>query len=150
MQIFKVSDMNFKTNLTNKVLSDLDEYLDLTIKQNVINNLSKSIYFTAQSEYGFNGFISLLDEGEILKIDFIGVFKTFTRQKTGKTLINAAIDFARGNKKKALVVTIKDDLSGDINYLKTRRFFTKMGFVKLATINSNEFFNPALVMGYIL
>ncbi len=150
MQVFKVSDINFKTNLTNKILLDLPEYVDQTIKENVINNLSKSIYFTAQSEYGFNGFISLIDEGEILKIDFIGVFKTFARQKTGKTLVNAALDFARGNKKKAVVITIKDDTSGDVNYLKTRRFFTKMGFVKLATINSNEYFNPALVMGYIL
>ncbi len=150
MQVFKVSDKNFKTNLTNKILTDLSEYTDPDLKNKVIKNLDNSIYFTAQSEYGFGGFISLLDEDSILRIDFIGVFKAFTRQKIGKTLINATIDYARANKKKMIVISIKDDNSGDINYLKTRRFFTKMGFVRIASINSTEFFNPTLVMGYIL
>lgn len=150
MQVFKVSDKTFKNNLANKVLDDLFDYVDKEFREKVLNNLNNDIFFTVQTEYGFSGFISLLDEGDILSINFMGIFKNFARQKSGQTLIKAAIDFAKANKKKAIIVTIKDDSSQDINYLKTRRFFTKMGFSKLAKIDSIGYFNPSLVMGYIV
>ncbi len=150
MQVFKVSDKTFKNNLATKVLDDLFDYIDKEFREKVLNNLNNDIFFTVQTEYGFSGFISLLDEGDILTINFIGIFKNFARQKSGQTLIKAAVDFAKANKKKAIIVTIKDDSSQDINYLKTRRFFTKMGFSKLAKIDSIGYFNLSLVMGYIV
>ena len=150
MKVFKVNDLSFKNNLTNKILNDLPEYLDSSTKERILSNLDKNIYFTTQTEYGFSGFASLVDNETVLNIDFIGVFKNFHRQKSGQALIKAVLDYARVNKKKAIIINIKDDSSMDQNYLKTRRFLTKMGFVKLCVIDSESFFNPTLVMAYIL
>ena len=150
MQVFKVNDNNFKKSLTSKILNELDDYYDINMKNNILSNLENSVYFTVQHNYGYQGFISLSENSNILTIDGIGVSASQVRQGCGKALIKASIDYARINKKKLLVVKIKDDSSKDINYLKTRRFFTKMGFINLTVINSNEFLNPCLVMAYIL
>lgn len=150
MQVFKVNDINFKNSLTPKILSDLNDYFDIEMKKRIISNLSKDIYFALQDNYGFQGFISLLDNDNFLEIDGIGVFKNFHRQKAGQGLIKASIDYAKINKKKGIIIKIKDDSSKDINYLKTRRFFTKMGFNNLTVINSTDYLNPCLVMIYII
>ncbi|MCR5786509.1 MAG: GNAT family N-acetyltransferase [Acholeplasmatales bacterium] len=150
MQVFKVNDIKFKESLTKKILSELDEYFDLNMKNQIMANLSKDIYFTVQHNYGYQGFISLNENSETLTIDGIGISKVVTRQGCGKALIQASIDYAKINKKKLIIVKIKDDSSKDINYLKTRRFFTKMGFINLTVVNTNDFLNPCLIMAYIL
>ncbi len=146
MQVFKVNDINFKTSLTNKILNDLNEYFDDSMKNKIINGLDKNIYFAVQDSYGFTGFVSLNDTNKLLEIEGLGVFKTFHRQKSGQALIKACIDYARINRKKGIVIKIKDDSSHDQSYLKTRRFLTKMGFINACVIDSNSFLNPCLVM----
>lgn len=150
MQVFKVNDINFKKSLTEKILNDLSEYFDSSMKNRIMNNLDKDNYFAVQDSYGFSGFVSLIENGKILEIDGLGVFKAFHRQKSGQALIKACIDFAKINKKKAISIKIKDDSSKDISYLKTRRFLTKMGFINLAVVPSTDFLNPCLIMIYII
>ena len=150
MQVFKVNDLKFKESFTVKVLNDLDLYFDSNMKENILKNLNSNAYFAVQDNYGFEGFISLINREATLEIDAIGVLKSAKRTKCGTSLIKAAIDFAKVNKKKLITINIKDDSSKDINYLKTRRFLTKMGFVNLTTINSTGFISPTLVMSYII
>jgi len=150
MQVFKVNDLNFKKSLTSKILDDLNDYFSQEMKSDILTNLEKNSYFAVKDNYGFEGFVSLNDRQESFEINGIGVLKSAFRNRCGCSLIKACIDFARINNKKLITINIKDDSSNDINYLKTRRFFTKMGFCNLTVINSNEFLNPCLVMAYIL
>lgn len=150
MQVFKVNDLKFKESLTRKILNDLSEYFDDYMKNEISSSLDSNIYFAVQDNYGFEGFISLKEKEASLEIDAIGVLKSAQRMKCGQALIKAAIDFAKINKKRIITINIKDDSSKDINYLKTRRFFTKMGFNNLTVVNTDNFINPLLVMAYII
>ena len=129
MQIFKIDDFNFKRNLTFKILNDLPEWFDNDLKNKVMKDLAESIYFTVNYNYGYSAFLSaIVVKKEVLEISGIGVFKNSQRQKCGKSLIDALKQYARMKKFEFISIQIKDDESQDANYLKTRRFFTKIGF----------------------
>jgi GNAT superfamily N-acetyltransferase len=150
MQVYKVSDLKFKTVLTTKVLNELTEYFDSSMKENILSNINNDIYFTVADSYGYQGFISLKENDDTLEIKGLGVMKNSQRQKLGQALIKASIDYAKVNNKKLISINIKDDSSKDINYLKTRRFLTKMGFKNVTILTTDTFLNPTLVMVYII
>ncbi len=129
MQIFKIDDLNFKRSLTSKIIADLPEWYDEELKSKVMNELTIGQYFAVNFNYGYAGFLSVIEiKKEVFEISGIGIFKASQRNKCGKSLIDALKQYARMTKKELISVTIKDDDSKDINYLKTRRFFSKMDF----------------------
>ncbi len=148
MQVYKVSDIKFQSILTKKVLDDLSEYYTEEKKTEILSNISKYVYFTVADSYGYQGFIALDQKEDSLEIKALGVLKASMRRKLGLALIKAAKDYAKVNNKKLVSINIKDDSSKDVNYLKTRRFLSKLGFINITVIESYE--GPILVMGYIL
>lgn len=148
MQVYKVSDIKFQGILTKKVLDDLPEYYSEEMKDEILSNISKYVYFTVADSYGYQGFIALDQKEDSLEIKALGVLKASMRRKLGSALIKAAKDYAKVNNKKLVSINIKDDSSKDVNYLKTRRFLSKLGFINITVIESYE--GPILVMGYIL
>lgn len=148
MQVYKVSDIKFQGILTKKVLDDLSEYYTEEMKEHILSNISKYVYFTVADSYGYQGFIALEQKEDSLEIKALGVLKASMRRKLGSALIKAAKDYAKVNNKKIVSINIKDDSSKDVNYLKTRRFLSKLGFVNITVIES--ILGPILVMGYIL
>ena len=129
MQIFKIDDLNFKRSLTSKIIADLPEWYDNNLRNKVINELPMSEYFAVNFNYGYSGFLSVIEiKKEVFEISGIGIFKASQRNKCGKSLIDALKQYARMKKKEMISITIKDDDSKDLNYLKTRRFFSKMEF----------------------
>lgn len=148
MQVYKVSDIKFQSILTKKVLDDLSEYYTEEKKTEILSNISKYVYFTVADSYGYQGFIALDQKEDSLEIKALGVLKASMRRKLGSALIKAAKDYAKVNNKKLVSINIKDDSSKDVNYLKTRRFLSKLGFINITVIESCE--GPILVMGYIL
>ncbi len=148
MQVYKVSDIKFQGILTKKVLDDLSEYYTEEMKEEILSSISKYVYFTVADSYGYQGFIALEQKEDSLEIKALGVLKASMRRKLGSALIKAAKDYAKVNNKKLVSINIKDDSSKDVNYLKTRRFLSKLGFINITVIESYE--GPILVMGYIL
>lgn len=148
MQVYKVSDIKFKDLLTKKVLADLEEYFPLDMQEEILTNINNYVYFTVADSYGYQGFIALQEKDNTLEIKALGVLKARQRTKLGNALIKACVDYAKINNKKLISINIKDDSSKDQNYLKTRRFLTKIGFVNITVLETE--YAPILVMGYII
>ncbi len=148
MQVYKVSDIKFKNILTDKVLKDLEEYFTLSMQEDIKTHINDYVYFTVADSYGYEGFVALEECTDTLEIKAIGVLKSRQRTKLGSALIKASVDYAKLKNKKLISINIKDDSSKDLNYLKTRRFLTKLGFSNITVINTIE--APILVMGLII
>ncbi len=148
MQVYKVSDIKFKNILTDKVLKDLEEFFTLFMQEDIKTHINDYVYFTVADSYGYEGFVALEERADTLEIKAIGVLKSRQRTKLGSALIKASVDYAKLKNKKLISINIKDDSSKDLNYLKTRRFLTKLGFSNITVINTIE--APILVMGLII
>ncbi len=148
MQVYKVSDIKFKNLLTKKVLADLEEYFPLNMQEEILQNINDYVYFTVADSYGYQGFIALKELDNTLEIKAIGILKARQRTKLGSALIKASIDYAKVNNKKLISINIKDDSSKDPDYLKTRRFLSKQGFVNITVLETE--IAPILVMCYVI
>ncbi len=153
LEIKEIQNNDFKSKIAKKVLYDLEEWFGLPEStKEYINNVQKYPFFAALVDDEFVGFYSVRPENEhVLDMYVLGVLKKYHRKKIGSALQQYANNYAKENNYKHLMVLTLAEKAKDANYLKTRNFYLKEGFIDFYQ-NDDIFdsFNPCQIMIKIL
>ncbi len=149
MKIIEIKDNTVKSNICKKVLCDLPEWFGIEEStKEYIDSVKKYTFVCAYEGEEAVGFYSLRKENDdVLDMYVLGVLKKYHGNGIGTKLQMFANEYAKSNNFKFLMVLTLAEEVGNKEYLLTRRFYLKQGFVDFYQ-NDNIFdkYNPCQIM----
>lgn len=116
-----------------------------------IKNAASLVTFGCEDETGPVGVITLRKHfGQTLEIDVMGIVPRWHRKGVGRALIEAAVEYAKGEGVTMLTVKTLGPSREDENYAATRMFYESVGFVALEEFKDLWDDNPCLFMARLI
>jgi ribosomal protein S18 acetylase RimI-like enzyme len=135
-QVVQVFGKEEKSKVTNNILRKLPKWFG--IEESIVeyvNDVQNTIFLTACDSGKQIGFISIKINNEYTAEIFVmGILKEYHNKGIGKKLMNEGEKILRERNYKYLMVKTLGESHPDINYKKTRAFYSKVGFYPLEEI----------------
>ena len=139
-------------SLCRAITKDLPEYFGLLeCNEHYAQGVRDKINFTVETEQECVGLLSLdFQYPKNANIYWMGIFKNHQSKGYGEQLIHAAIADAKQYGAVMMTVETLSPSEADENYLKTYRFYEKMGFVPLFNLKPEGYVWNMVYMGRVL
>jgi len=134
IEIKKVTDPDFRYELTKYVLSSLPDWFGIpeSLEEYCVNSRKNHPYFAAYEDGAAFGFIALLPRyPETDELHVTGILPDYHRNGVGGILLEAAIKDAKSRGVKFMTVKTLDASANYEPYDRSRNFYLKHGFVPL-------------------
>ena len=149
MKIRFVEDNNQKQAIASKILNDLPEWFGIPEStKEYIDNVIKYPFVCIYDNQKPIGFYSLKEENKkVLDMYVLGVLKEYHHCGVGTLLQEFVDEYAKKKKYQYLMVLTLAEKAQNKEYLLTRNFYLKMGFIDFYQ-NDNIFdeYNPCQIM----
>ena len=149
IEITQICDSFTKGKICRNILSDLPLWFGIPESTDeYCRNVELYDFYSVIYEKETIGFISVKMNNEyVAELYVLGILKNYHRKGFGKVTLNYIFEKLKDKKIRYVEVKTLDETKESDEYMKTRRFYQKLGFIPIDVLN-NEWGinNPCLIM----